>query len=110
MTISTPRRLAVLALALLPLSAAAACGGEHSSTRCGGNACTVTFDRGVDASASILGVKAELVGVQNQTVTVRIAGQRVDVPVGASEEVAGFGVAAQSVTKDHVVVRITAPN
>jgi hypothetical protein len=102
------RKLAVLPFALLPLGALAACGGENSRTSCNVNSCTVTFDRGVDASASILGVEAELVRVQGQMVTLKVAGQTVTVPVGDGEQEAeGFNVSVQSVTKDNVVVRIS---
>lgn len=101
------RKLAVLPFVLLPLGAAAGCGGENSTTECGVNACTVTFDRGVDASASILGVEAELVKVEGQTVTLRIAGQTVAVPVGEGEQSDGFDVSVQSVTQDQVVVKIS---
>lgn len=101
------RKLAVLPLLLLPLGAAAACGGEGAKTDCNVNSCTVTFDRGVDANASILGVKAELVSVQGQNVTLKIAGQQVTVPVGGQQQSDGFDVAVQSVTKDQVVVKIS---
>ncbi|MFD0687083.1 hypothetical protein [Actinomadura fibrosa] len=107
MTSSVRRKLAVLPLLLLPLGAVAACGGENSKTDCGVNSCTVTFDRGVDANASILGVKAELVGVQGQNVTLKVAGQTVTVPVGDNEQADGFNVSVQSVTKDNVVVKIS---
>ncbi len=102
------RKLAVLPFALLPLGALAACGGENSRTSCDVDSCTVTFDRGVDASASILGVKAELVKVQGDLVTLKIAGQQVTVPVGDGEQEAeGFNVSVQSVTEDNVVVKIS---
>ena len=102
------RKLAVLPFALLPLGALAACGGENSRTSCDVDSCTITFDRGVDASASILGVKAELVKVQGDLVTLKIAGQQVTVPVGDGEQEAeGFNVSVQSVTQDNVVVKIS---
>ncbi|MCP9955004.1 hypothetical protein [Actinomadura madurae] len=101
------RKLAVLPFALLPLGVLAGCGGENSETNCSVNACTVTFDRGVDASASILGVKAELVKVEGQMVTLKIGGQTVTVPVGEGEQAEGFDVSVQSVTKDQVVVKIS---
>ncbi|QKW35353.1 hypothetical protein HUT06_15985 [Actinomadura sp. NAK00032] len=101
------RKLAVLPFALLPLGALAACGGENSDTSCGVNSCTVTFDRGVDASASILGVKAELVKVQGEMVTLKVAGQTVTVPVGDGEQAEGFNISVQSVTQDNVVVKIS---
>ncbi|MEU8344156.1 hypothetical protein SAMN05443665_1001522 [Actinomadura meyerae] len=101
------RKLAVLPFALLPLGALAACGGENSKTSCDVNSCTVTFDRGVEASASILGVKAELVKVQGEMVTLKVAGQTVTVPVGDGEQAEGFNVSVQSVTADQVVVKIS---
>lgn len=99
--------IAVVPLVLLPLGAVTACGGEGTSTDCSINACTVTFDRGVDANASILGIKAELVGVEGNNVTLRVAGQQVTVPVDGQQEVEGFSVAIQSVTQDNVVVKIS---
>ncbi|TYB44700.1 hypothetical protein [Actinomadura chibensis] len=102
------RKLAVLPFVLLPLGALAACGGENSKTDCNVNSCTVTFDRGVEASASILGVKAELVKVQGQMVTLKVGGQTVTVPVGDGEQTEGFDVSVQSVTDDQVVVKISA--
>ncbi|WP_433478482.1 hypothetical protein ACQPZP_16470 [Spirillospora sp. CA-142024] len=101
------RKLAVLPFVLLLLGGAAACGGENSKTSCGVNSCTVTFDRGVDASASVLGVKAELVKVQGEMVTLKIGGQTVTVPAGDGQQSDGFDVSVQSVTKDHVVVKIS---
>ncbi|MQY02279.1 hypothetical protein [Actinomadura macrotermitis] len=109
MTVSARRSLAVLALALLPLGAVTACEGQNSKTDCGINSCTVTFDRGVDASANILGVKAKLVSVQNETVTLQVGGQQINVPVGDGQQQTdgGFSVSVQSVTKDNVVVKIS---
>ncbi|XVQ13856.1 hypothetical protein ACQP1W_15340 [Spirillospora sp. CA-255316] len=104
---SVRRKLAVLPLVLLPLGAAAACSSENATTDCTVNACTVTFNRGVDASASILGVKAELVSVQGQNVTMKIGGQQITVPVGEGEQTDGFDVSVQSVTQDNVVVKIS---
>jgi len=97
----------VLPLVLLPLGAVAACSGENASTNCTINACTVTFNRGVDASASILGIKAELVEVQDQNVTLKIGGQQITVPVGEGEQAEGFDVSVQSITQDQVVVKIS---
>jgi hypothetical protein len=101
------RKLALLPLLLLPFGAVAACSSEGAETDCTINACTVTFDRGVDAKASILGVEAELVEVRGQNVTMRIAGQQITVPVGEGEQAEGFNVSVQSVTQENVVVRIS---
>lgn len=92
---------------LLLLPFIAACGGENTETDCNLNACTVTFNRGVEASASILGVKAELVSVQGNNVTMKVAGQQLTVPVDGQQEADGFNVAVQSVTEDKVVVKIS---
>ncbi|MBE1535327.1 hypothetical protein [Actinomadura algeriensis] len=104
------RKLAILPVLLLPLAAVAACGGTNAETNCDVNSCTVTFDRGVEASASILGVDAELVSVQGETVTLAIEGNNITVPVGdqQSEQAEGFDVSVTSVTQEQVVVEITA--
>jgi hypothetical protein len=100
------RALASVSLALLAFGAAG-CGGDGADTSCSINSCTVTFNRGVDASASILGVKAELVDVKGDQVTLKVAGQPVTVPVNGEQQAGGFNVAVQSVTDDNVVVKIS---
>jgi hypothetical protein len=71
-------------------------------------ACTVTFQRGATASASILGVKAELVSVQDDQVTLRVGGQTISLPSDGTEQAAyGLKLAVTSVTKDKVVVKIS---
>ncbi|WP_030144892.1 hypothetical protein [Spirillospora albida] len=107
MSLSLRRKLTVLPLALLPLAGLTACSSENATTECSVNACTVTFERGVNASATILGVKAELVDVQGQNVTMKIGGQTVTVPVGQGEQAEGMDISVQSVTKDQVVVKIS---
>lgn len=106
--ISPRHRLAIVLPALALIFGTAACSSEGASTDCSINACTVTFNRGVNASASILGVKAELVGVQGDQVTLKIAGQSVSVPAtGGQASAEGFNVSVQSVTKDNVIVKIS---
>ncbi|MGW0247674.1 hypothetical protein ACWDYH_13665 [Nocardia goodfellowii] len=103
------RRLIALSLfALLTPLGAAACSSEGagSKTECQLNGCTITFDRGVNAKASVLGIDAELVAVNGNTVTLKVGGQQVDVPVGESQPTDGFNVAVQEVTADKVVVKI----
>lgn len=100
------RAAAAVALTCLTLGAAA-CGGEGSSTSCTTSACTITFDRGVNAEASVLGVKAELVSVQGDRVRLRVAGQDVTVPVGGESSADGFSVAVEKVTDSQVVVRVS---
>jgi hypothetical protein len=96
---------AVLAAALL-----AGCGGDGSNVDCSLDSCDVTFDRGVDANASILGVDVELVGVQNDQVTVKVADQQINVPVGDASgqtEAGGLRFDVQEVTDSKVVMKVS---
>lgn len=102
---------ALAAVGALAAALLAGCGGgdeDGSKTKCSLNSCTVTFDRGVDASASVLGVEAKLVSVENSQATIRLAGQQVTIPVGQDASSGGLNVAVQSITADQVVVQISA--
>jgi hypothetical protein len=90
------------ALALAPL---AACSSENVD--CTVNECTVTFERGVDAEASVLGVDVKLVGVQGDQVTIDIAGTEVNVPVNGETDAEGFNISVEEVTDSKVVVKIS---
>ncbi|MEV6771882.1 hypothetical protein AB0N05_24980 [Nocardia sp. NPDC051030] len=68
--------------------------------------CTVTFDRGVNAKASVLGVDAELMAVNGDTVTLKVAGREVSVPVGDTRPADGLKVSVQEITGDKVVVKL----
>ncbi|MFC0509283.1 hypothetical protein [Micromonospora costi] len=107
----TPTRRAAGVLAGLALGVAllAGCSSEGASTDCGINACTVTFERGVDANASILGVEAKLVGVQGDQVTIEVAGEQLTLTTGQqAAEVGGFAVTLDSVTDQQVKVQVSA--
>ncbi|MET9211051.1 MULTISPECIES: LSm family protein [unclassified Nocardia] len=101
------RRLITLcAFALLLPFAASACTmtGPGTTTECNVSGCTVTFERGVSAKASVLGIDAELVAVNGDMVTLSIGGQQVTVPVGQSQAANGMDVRVSEVTQDKVVV------
>ncbi|WP_280261727.1 hypothetical protein [Nocardia wallacei] len=102
------RLLALTLFALVTPFGVAACSteGQGTKTDCNVSGCTITFDRGVNAKASVLGVDAELVAVNGNTVTMKVAGQQVDVPVGETEPAQQFSITAQEVTQDKVVVKI----
>ncbi|MFE3544629.1 hypothetical protein ACFXK0_16845 [Nocardia sp. NPDC059177] len=103
------RRLITLsAFALLLPFAATACSmsGDGYSSECTVSGCTVTFDRGVNAKASVLGIDAELVAVEGDMVTLAIGGQQITVPVGQSQAADGVDVRVSEVTSDKVVVVI----
>jgi len=95
---------AALATALL----VAGCATAGTQTNCGLDGCTVTFPRSGDTSVSVLGVEARLVGVQNGTAQVVVAGQQVTVPVGGQADAGGFTVGVERVTDEDVVVRVRA--
>jgi hypothetical protein len=101
------RRLAALTAAVvLGLGALTACTSENVSCSTNATSCTVTFDRGVDAESSVLGVKVKLVGVENGVVKVDVAGTEVSVPVDGSTQAEGFDISVESVTDKEVKVRI----
>jgi hypothetical protein len=102
------RRAAAVAASLtIGLAVLAGCSSEGASTDCGVDACTVTFQRGVDAKASILGVEARLVGVEGDRATIEVAGEQLTLTVGQqSTEVGGMYVTLESVTDSEAKVRI----
>lgn len=67
----------------------------------------MTFDRGVDATASVLGVEAKLVGVDGNQATVEVAGEQISLWTDQpATEVAGLAVRLDRVDNREVVVRI----
>lgn len=105
----TPTRRAAGLLAGLALGVAvlAGCSSEGASTDCGLDACTVTFDRGVNAEASIFGIEAKLIGAQDDQVTVEVAGEQLTLTTGQqATEVGGFAVTLDSVTDQQVKIRV----
>lgn len=82
--------------------------GEGSDTECGLDQCTVTFERGVDAKASVLGIDAELVKVEGDKATIRVAGEELTLTVGQQgAQAEGFDVTLESVTDTQVKVKIS---
>jgi hypothetical protein len=105
MTTNLSRRFAALAAALvITAGGLAACSSDN--VECSTSACTVTFDRGVQAESSVLGVDVKLVGVDNGVVRLEVAGTAVSVPVDGSAQAQGFDITVQKVTDDEVVVRV----
>ena len=86
----------------------AGCATAGTQTDCGLDGCTVTFPRSGDTSVSVLGVQARLVGVQDGTAELEVAGQRVTVLVGGQTQAGGFTVGVERVTDKEVVVRVRA--
>ena len=97
-----PLRAAVAGV--LVALALTACGG--GGTACGLGGCTITFSRGDAGEVSVLGVTARLVGVNNGVATIDVAGNTVQVPVGAEQAADGFTVGVDRITESDVTVRI----
>ncbi|MEV7226080.1 hypothetical protein AAFH96_27235 [Polymorphospora sp. 2-325] len=106
-----PRRIAAVAAGLALAGAViAGCSSssEGASTQCGIDQCTVTFQRGVEANASIFGVEAKLVGVDGNLVTIEVAGQQLSLTTEQqAADVAGFQVTLDRVTDSEIAVKIS---
>lgn len=97
------RAVAAGLIAVLCAGPLAGCSSE--GTTCTLDSCTVTFDRGVEAKASVLGVGVELVEVVNDQVIVNVNGLRLTLPTGGSPvQAAGLNVNVQQVTDSQVVL------
>ncbi|MEU8184180.1 hypothetical protein AB0B85_27185 [Micromonospora sp. NPDC049044] len=109
MPIPLARRTAGLFAGLaLGLAVLAGCSSQGASTDCGLDACTVTFERGVEASATIFGVEAKLVGAEGDQVTVEVAGEQLSLTMGQqAAEAGGFAVTVDSVTDQQVKIRVS---
>ena len=102
----TVRRVVFVPIVALVVALAGCSGG--SGTSCGVDGCTVTFPRTGQSEVSVLGVTARLVRVDSDIAQVEVAGQTVQVPVGATTEIAnGLQVGVDRITDTEVVVRIT---
>jgi hypothetical protein len=103
------RRAALSAMSVLTaLVLVAGCGGAGSQTECGLDGCTITFPRSGDVAVSVLGVEARLIGVQDGTAELEVAGQTVTVPVGGETQAGAFTVGVERVTDTEVIVRVRA--
>lgn len=101
----SPKTRVLLAAPLLAVALlTASCSSENAD--CTTSSCTVTFDRGVDAKASVLGVDAELVAADDKQVTLKVGGQQVTVPLGENETSGNFDISVESITKEKIVVKI----
>lgn len=71
---------ALLPAAFLGLALLGGCSSDNVD--CGLNSCTVTMQRDVNASASVLGVEAKFVSADANTVTLEIAGEQIQLTKG----------------------------
>ena len=106
MLIRTRRRAAAaLASAALGLALLTGCGEDVS---CGLDQCTVSIARETNASVSVLGVEAKFVSADENTVTLDIAGEQIQLTKGQQAvEVAGLQVQLESVTSDQIQLEVS---
>jgi hypothetical protein len=105
---TAPRRAALLTTAILALAPLAACSSDN--VNCGLDQCTVTIQRETNASASVLGVEAKFISADQNTVTLEVAGEQVQLTKGQQAvDVAGLQVALDSVTQDNVTFQVSRP-
>lgn len=103
----TPRATTLAAALLLAVVVLTGCADEGASTDCGLDECIVTFERGVEAEANVLGVQARLVGADDRTVTLEVAGEQVSLTTGQrGTEVGGVWVSIDRVDDEQVSIRL----
>lgn len=102
-----PRRriAAALASAALGLALLTGCGDDVS---CGLDQCTVTIQRQTDAKVEVLGVEAKFVSADENTVTLDVAGEQIQLTKGQQAvDVGGLLFTLSSVTQDAVKVEVS---
>ena len=106
MSNASRRLAAALSSAVLGLAVLAGCSSDNVD--CGLDQCTVTLEREVNASASVLGVEAKLVGADDNTVTLEIAGEQVQLTKGQQAvDVGGLQVSLDSITGDTITFQVS---
>ncbi|WP_249358791.1 hypothetical protein [Nocardia cyriacigeorgica] len=103
------RLLAASMFATLTAFGAGACTmqGDGYTSECKVEGCVITFERGVDAEANVLGLKVKVVSVEGNMVTLSVGGQEVSVPVGESGSAEGNTITVREVTDQQIVVEIS---
>ncbi|PRY27595.1 hypothetical protein CLV70_110182 [Pseudosporangium ferrugineum] len=75
---------------------------------CGLDQCTVTIDRSVDAKAEVLGVEAKFVSADQNTVTLEVAGEQIQLTKGQQAvDVGGLQVSLDSITDGSVSFQVS---
>jgi hypothetical protein len=102
---TAPRLAALFAAATLGLALLGGCSSDNVD--CGLDNCTVTMDRQVNASASVLGVEAKFVSADQNTVTLEVAGEQIQLTKGQQAvDVGGLQVSLDSVSADTVTFQV----
>lgn len=105
--ISLPRRriAAALASAALGLTLLTGCGDDVS---CGLDQCTVNIKRETNAKVEVLGVEAKFVSADDDTVTLEVAGEQIQLTKGQQAvDVGGLQVSLAGVTQDAIKLEVS---
>ncbi|PWK51182.1 hypothetical protein BC793_102210 [Actinoplanes xinjiangensis] len=105
--ISLPRRriAAALASAALGLTLLTGCSDDVS---CGLDQCTVNIKRETNASVEVLGVQAKFISADENTVTLDVAGEQIQLTKGQQAvDVGGLQVSLSSVTSDAIQIEVS---
>jgi hypothetical protein len=102
---TAPRLAALFTSAALGLAVLTGCSSDNVD--CSLDACTVTLDRTVNASASVLGVEAKFISADANTVTLEVAGEQIQLTKGQQAvDVGGLQVSLDSITDDNVGIQV----
>ncbi|GAA2538582.1 hypothetical protein GCM10010435_02280 [Winogradskya consettensis] len=106
MNTAARRSAALFTAAILGLGLLTGCSSDNVS--CGLDQCTVTIDRTVNASANVLGVEAKFLSADQNTVTMEIAGEQIQLTKGQQAvEVAGLQVTLDSITDSNIGIQVS---
>jgi hypothetical protein len=104
--IGNKRLAAVLASTVLGLALLSGCSSDNVD--CGLDQCTVTLQKEVNASASFLGVEAKFLSADENTATIEVAGEQIQLTKGQQAiEVGGLLVSLDSITGDTVGIQVS---
>ena len=102
---TAPRLAALFTSAALGLAVLTGCSNDNVD--CSLDACTVTLDRTVDASASVLGVEAKFISADQNTATLEVAGEQISLTKGQQAiDVGGLQVSLDSITGETIGIQI----
>jgi hypothetical protein len=102
---TAPRLASLFASAALGLAVLTGCSSDNVD--CSLDACTVTLDRTVDASASVLGVEAKFISADADTATLEVAGEQIQLTKGQQAvDVGGLLVSLDSITDSTIGIEV----
>jgi hypothetical protein len=92
---------ALISAVLLGLAVLTGCSSDNVD--CGLDSCSVTIEREVNATASVLGVEAKFISADADTVTLEVAGEQIQLTKGQQAvQVGGLQVSLDSINAGDV--------